>query len=800
MKTRSAIAILVCGMLLFTACVPSLPFLSRDGDEEEVVARPVRSVERPTVKVVRGSIIDAVRVLGRVVAESEESLFFKQNGRLKGIYVQYNQAVVKGTLLADLETGNLETQIQNNELSLQDIERNLSKARTQAASGQADVTLARLAVEQAERDIEKAREALAEAQAGPSALERAQAQTAYTTAKSDHGAAQKALEKAGQDLIAFQQGASVDLKAQRQLALSNAEEAFRTAETRLEQLQSGNPDTQVLSQEANLRARQQALESANQAVNDERDKLMKQIDEEIKSYRFELSSKSVEIEDELDEVLDAIRQLGSRAPGARDAFEALLEALDEAQNNLRDAMEPDSGLDVLQRQRELEALLDQLGLKAVLDALELESDAAQTDSGETATEAEPADPSEEGISGAELARRALVIVQLGLLQAKQADHNLSTTKSRLEGALERLDEYEELKTKLDEHVEERNLQLVAPPLQGTHMAVLWLQREKARTDLQAAELALGQAEAQASESTPAAQAELDRARFDLEQAREALANVEDELQLAYDTAEVEFLKAEAALVEAEETWTTIQSGVVPDKLQDAEAEVARKEAALQKAQANLEQALINAADAGNVLKLENDLKRARANHELLLEQLADARLVAPFDGVIQFIKGKAGEPVSAYGPIIGLADPTILIVTADLSDDDTPKVALEQVADLTLDAFSSEVLKGTITKLPTSLVTTQGVVQDRSIRMDVNWPKAGAEIGMLARVTITVQHKDNVLKVPIESVKRSGRRTFVEFMDGDIKRAKNVEIGIQTETEVEILSGLEEGFVILQGQ
>ena len=47
-----------------------------------------------------------------------------------------------GTLLADLETGDLETQIQNSELSLQDTERNLTKARRQAATGQVDVTLA----------------------------------------------------------------------------------------------------------------------------------------------------------------------------------------------------------------------------------------------------------------------------------------------------------------------------------------------------------------------------------------------------------------------------------------------------------------------------------------------------------------------------------------------------------------------------------------------------------------------------------------------------------------------------------
>ena len=69
------------------------------------------------------------------------------------------------------------------------------------------------------------------------------------------------------------------------------------------------------------------------------------------------------------------------------------------------------------------------------------------------------------------------------------------------------------------------------------------------------------------------------------------------------------------------------------------------------------------------------------------------------------------------GPIIGLADPTNLIITADISEDDVPKLALEQVADLTLDAFASEELTGIITKLPTSLVTTQGIIQDRSIRI-----------------------------------------------------------------------------------
>jgi macrolide-specific efflux system membrane fusion protein len=686
-KTRSLLAIFVSSLLLFTACVPSIPFISGGDQEEETVQAPVRPpVDRPTVAVERGAIIDAVRVLGRVVAENEEGLFFKQNGRLKGIYVQYNQPVIAGTLLADLETGTLETAIQNSDLSLQDLERTLAKARTEAASGQADVTIATLAVEQAQRDLDKARETLAESQGGPTSTEFAQAQTAYTKANADLAAAENAVQlareaytKAQQDIDNYRAGGAVDLRVQREIALSNAEQAYNAAQARVNQLQSGGEDTSVLNAQGNL-------QTAQRAVDEELMKLHNEIFEQ--NERIKNAQKLID-DDDADE--------GDR-------------------KKAREVTIPEARWEINIRQCQ--------------------------------------------IVGSTECRQMMAYPNLG----------------------------------------EKSPSPVTEPLPNTEMARKWIA-------LQTAKVAYDQARAQSANPLPEAQANLEKAGFDLEQARQALQEVESELAKALRTAELNLDAKDAAVGKArddldiaKEALDKVQSGVDTEKVRDAELDVANKEANLLKAQVNLNLVLANAEDKGNVAKLENDLKRSRASHQLLLDQLADSRLIAPFDGVIQFIKGKAGESVSAYGEIIGLADPTKLIISADLSEDDAAKVALEQVADITLDAFSSETLKGVITKLPTSLVTTQGVIQDRSITLEIDWPKEGAEIGMLARVTITVQHKNDVLKVPIESVKRSGRRTFVEYMDGDIKRAKNVELGIQTETEVEILSGLEEGFVILQGQ
>ena len=70
---------------------------------------------------------------------------------------------------------------------------------------------------------------------------------------------------------------------------------------------------------------------------------------------------------------------------------------------------------------------------------------------------------------------------------------------------------------------------------------------------------------------------------------------------------------------------------------------------------------------------------------------------------------------------------------------------------------------------------------------------------MNARVQIVVQKKDDVLLIPTQAIRTVGKRRFVEYMDGNVKRSRNVEIGISTDVETEVVSGLDEGMPILAG-
>ena len=66
-------------------------------------------------------------------------------------------------------------------------------------------------------------------------------------------------------------------------------------------------------------------------------------------------------------------------------------------------------------------------------------------------------------------------------------------------------------------------------------------------------------------------------------------------------------------------------------------------------------------------------------------------------------------------------------------------------------------------------------------------------MGMLARVNITLQVKDDVLKIPVTSLRDLNERTFVETVVNEQRRSLPVVTGIRSDSEVEVLSGLDEG-------
>ena len=84
-------------------------------------------------------------------------------------------------------------------------------------------------------------------------------------------------------------------------------------------------------------------------------------------------------------------------------------------------------------------------------------------------------------------------------------------------------------------------------------------------------------------------------------------------------------------------------------------------------------------------------------------------------------------------------------------------------------------------------------------KVTINDPTSSIIIGLDVDISIDVASKNNVLIVPSEAVKNDSSGTYVYIYDSKTKRIKfsQVELGISDDTRYEILSGCEEGDMII---
>ena len=195
--------------------------------------------------------------------------------------------------------------------------------------------------------------------------------------------------------------------------------------------------------------------------------------------------------------------------------------------------------------------------------------------------------------------------------------------------------------------------------------------------------------------------------------------------------------------------------------------------------------------------LENNVERSRISLEALLTQSEDTLIRAPFGGQITFVRGRTGSQVSAFGPVIGLANPAGLIVEVRVPDDLQTKMSVGQPVSVALDAFPGVKFDGAISAIPRTIISQTGqTVRIPDATIDVDFDRDGVMMGMLARVNITLQVKEDVMKVPLSALKDLNERTFVETIVNEQRRSLPVVTGIRSDSEVEIISGLEEGQMI----
>jgi HlyD family secretion protein len=182
-------------------------------------------------------------------------------------------------------------------------------------------------------------------------------------------------------------------------------------------------------------------------------------------------------------------------------------------------------------------------------------------------------------------------------------------------------------------------------------------------------------------------------------------------------------------------------------------------------------ALISAKEKYNI-----DLRNLNYTLESQMKELEDYNIISPIDGVVIMKDGKAGDTVNNQ------SGNTILMTVADISkmefelqvdELDISKIQVGQKATIEADALPRQSFEGSVTNVSLEGSSQSGVTT-YTVQITVDEP-GELKPGMNVNAEIMVQHKSNVLYLPMAAVTMIRNDAFVYLEEADIEETERAD-------------------------
>jgi HlyD family secretion protein len=272
----------------------------------------------------------------------------------------------------------------------------------------------------------------------------------------------------------------------------------------------------------------------------------------------------------------------------------------------------------------------------------------------------------------------------------------------------------------------------------------------------------------------------------------------DAWKTALSRARGEIDRVSLSLILAEEKWRVAAANLsIMQKTLDLaragslEEQVAAQAALVRQAEANI------AAQDALVEQFEAAVAVAKAAVEAVQEKIRKSTLYAPVEVRVAKIWIKSQEVARPGVTAISL-ETTGHKIQADISELDIGKILTTTHTSVlvTFDAFPERTYMGNFLSVDPRQILKEG---DTYYRMNIGIEKHGDEIrtGMSADVLIQTRKKEAVLILPELVVSKKDGKSVVTVLQDGIWREEEIQTGISDGEKIEIISGLQEGAVVV---
>jgi RND family efflux transporter MFP subunit len=275
---------------------------------------------------------------------------------------------------------------------------------------------------------------------------------------------------------------------------------------------------------------------------------------------------------------------------------------------------------------------------------------------------------------------------------------------------------------------------------------------------------------------------------------------EDDAAVKNAEAQIPHAQEEVKRVQAQQKVLQLQYDRLNGVSQSKPGLVAQQEVDDSQGKALASSAQVEAAKS-NLQSAESVLAAAEAKREHDQALFDYSKITAPFAGVITQRYANLGTLMQA-----GTSSSTQAMPLVKLSQDDLYRLVIPVPESYVKFVHLGDPVSVSVPSLsrtfPGKVARFSVDVREetRTMHTEVDVPNPSGMLlpGLYAEATITLEKKDDAIAVPLQAVDQDNNQTSVDVVDSSNKiEVRRIVLGIQTATDAEVLSGLQEGETVV---